>query len=104
MRLSFTLVVFAKWPAKRLQVKKADTDKDMAVDLKHLEQLIDGNTVAIVGRQSCWMQSLIRGTARCRSGSCCQYAHGTIDPIEAMGKAPAIQLQRKATTSDRESS
>ncbi|CAE7548069.1 spl-1 [Symbiodinium sp. CCMP2456] len=51
----------------KIFVKKARTDTDMAVDLKHLEQLIDGNTVAIVG-------------------SCCQYAHGTVDPIESMGK------------------
>ncbi|CAE7180093.1 Sgpl1 [Symbiodinium pilosum] len=51
----------------KIYVKKARTDKDMAVDLKHLESLIDGNTVAIVG-------------------SCCQYAHGTVDPIESMGE------------------
>ncbi|CAK9055510.1 unnamed protein product [Durusdinium trenchii] len=48
-------------------VRKAKTDKDMAIDLNHMKHLIDSNTVAIVG-------------------SCCQYAHGTIDPIEEMGK------------------
>mmetsp|Transcript_100513 Transcript_100513/g.181408 ORF Transcript_100513/g.181408 Transcript_100513/m.181408 type:complete len:542 (+) Transcript_100513:474-2099(+) len=48
-------------------VKFARTDKHMAVDVKHVQQLIDGNTVAIVG-------------------SCCQYAHGTVDPIEDMAK------------------
>eukprot|EP00931_Biecheleriopsis_adriatica_P048136 TRINITY_DN27802_c0_g1_i1.p1 TRINITY_DN27802_c0_g1~~TRINITY_DN27802_c0_g1_i1.p1 ORF type:complete len:565 (+),score=115.83 TRINITY_DN27802_c0_g1_i1:44-1696(+) len=48
-------------------VKEARPDSEMAIDMQHLEQLIDGNTVAIVG-------------------SCCQYAHGTIDPIEDMAK------------------
>eukprot|EP00933_Yihiella_yeosuensis_P082366 TRINITY_DN9621_c1_g3_i2.p1 TRINITY_DN9621_c1_g3~~TRINITY_DN9621_c1_g3_i2.p1 ORF type:complete len:392 (+),score=71.13 TRINITY_DN9621_c1_g3_i2:138-1178(+) len=48
-------------------VKHANTDKRMAMDLKHMKKLIDRNTVAIVG-------------------SACQYAHGTIDPIEEMGK------------------
>lgn len=51
----------------KIQVRKARPDGDMAVDLKHMKQLIDRNTVAIVG-------------------SCCQYCHGTIDPIQEMGK------------------
>ncbi|CAK9010081.1 Sphingosine-1-phosphate lyase 1 (S1PL) (SP-lyase 1) (SPL) (SPL 1) (Sphingosine-1-phosphate aldolase) [Durusdinium trenchii] len=51
----------------KIHVRKAKTDKDMAIDLNHMKHLIDSNTVAIVG-------------------SCCQYAHGTIDPIEEMGK------------------
>eukprot|EP00440_Ansanella_granifera_P002610 gb/GFBE01002837.1/.p1 GENE.gb/GFBE01002837.1/~~gb/GFBE01002837.1/.p1 ORF type:complete len:545 (+),score=114.76 gb/GFBE01002837.1/:1-1635(+) len=48
-------------------VKHARTDARMAVDLAHVRQLIDSNTVAIVG-------------------SCCQYAHGTIDPIADLGQ------------------
>eukprot|EP00435_Cladocopium_sp_Y103_P054220 s82_g17.t1 len=51
----------------KIQVRKARPDGDMAMDLKHMKQLIDRNTVAIVG-------------------SCCQYCHGTIDPIQEMGK------------------
>lgn len=51
----------------KIQVRKARPDGDMAMDLKHMKQLIDGNTVAIVG-------------------SCCQYSHGTIDPIQEMGQ------------------
>jgi len=48
-------------------VKHARTNDKMQVDLAHMERLIDGNTIAIVG-------------------SCCQYAHGSIDPIEDMAK------------------
>ena len=31
------------------EVKKAQPDKNMAMDLNHMKRLIDGNTVAIVG-------------------------------------------------------
>ena len=31
------------------EVRKARTDADMAIDLRHMKQLIDRNTVAIVG-------------------------------------------------------
>ena len=31
------------------EVRKAGTDADMAIDLRHMKQLIDRNTVAIVG-------------------------------------------------------
>jgi len=48
-------------------VKHARTNDAMEIDLKHMKSLIDGNTIAIVG-------------------SCCQYSHGTIDPIEDMAK------------------
>mmetsp|Transcript_59900 Transcript_59900/g.188077 ORF Transcript_59900/g.188077 Transcript_59900/m.188077 type:complete len:551 (+) Transcript_59900:35-1687(+) len=48
-------------------VKHAGTNSEMEVDLRHMASLIDGNTVAIVG-------------------SACQFAHGTIDPIEEMSK------------------
>lgn len=49
-------------------VKKARADpSSRAMDLGHLQELIDGNTVAIVG-------------------SACQYPHGTIDPIQDMAK------------------
>lgn len=54
--------------------KKARTDpKTRAVDLKHVQQLIDGNTVALVG-------------------SSCQYPHGTVDPIQDLAK---IAVRRK---------
>ena len=33
-------------------MRKARPDGDMAMDLKHMKQLIDGNTVAIVGRRT----------------------------------------------------
>jgi len=51
----------------KIHVRKARTDADMAIDLRHMKQLIDRNTVAIVG-------------------SCCQYCHGTVDPIKEMGE------------------
>lgn len=54
-------------------VKHARTNADMEVDLRHMASLIDGNTVAIVG-------------------SCCQFAHGTVDPIEELAK---LALKRK---------
>eukprot|EP00419_Tripos_fusus_P001406 CAMPEP_0172673354 /NCGR_PEP_ID=MMETSP1074-20121228/12091_1 /TAXON_ID=2916 /ORGANISM="Ceratium fusus, Strain PA161109" /LENGTH=474 /DNA_ID=CAMNT_0013490637 /DNA_START=288 /DNA_END=1712 /DNA_ORIENTATION=+ len=56
-----------------IQVRHARTNSEMEVDLKHLNRLIDSNTVAIVG-------------------SACQYAHGTVDPIENMAE---IALRRK---------
>ena len=49
MRLSKYESSLVQCSVPSLKVKKARTDKDMAVDLKHLESLIDGNTVAIVG-------------------------------------------------------
>jgi len=48
-------------------MKHAQTNAEMEVDLRHVRSLIDGNTVAIVG-------------------SACQFAHGTVDPIEDMAK------------------
>ena len=53
------------------EVKKARTDKDMAVDLKHLEQLIDSNTVAIVGLTPA-RDSAARGLLRQSSSDPCQ--------------------------------
>jgi len=50
-----------------IQVRHARTNSEMEIDLKHLNRLIDSNTVAIVG-------------------SACQYSHGTVDPIESMGE------------------
>jgi len=54
-------------------VKYARTNSEMEVDLKHMTSLIDGNTIAIIG-------------------SACQFAHGTIDPIEDMAK---IAMKRR---------
>lgn len=51
-------------------VKHACTNLNMEVDVRHMKSLIDRNTIAIVG-------------------SCCQYAHGTIDPIEELAEIAA---------------
>eukprot|EP00405_Crypthecodinium_cohnii_P022682 CAMPEP_0206480252 /NCGR_PEP_ID=MMETSP0324_2-20121206/37149_1 /ASSEMBLY_ACC=CAM_ASM_000836 /TAXON_ID=2866 /ORGANISM="Crypthecodinium cohnii, Strain Seligo" /LENGTH=545 /DNA_ID=CAMNT_0053956935 /DNA_START=66 /DNA_END=1703 /DNA_ORIENTATION=+ len=51
----------------KIFVKHAKTTPDMQVDLADLTRLVDGNTVAIVG-------------------SCCQYAHGAVDPIEELAQ------------------
>mmetsp|Transcript_90759 Transcript_90759/g.256958 ORF Transcript_90759/g.256958 Transcript_90759/m.256958 type:complete len:571 (+) Transcript_90759:53-1765(+) len=50
-----------------IHMKHARTNAEMEVDLAHVRRLIDGNTVAIVG-------------------SACQFAHGTVDPIQDMAK------------------
>lgn len=51
-RLRLSCVAFQS-PIKKsscfVQVRKAKTDKDMAIDLNHMKHLIDSNTVAIVG-------------------------------------------------------
>lgn len=57
----------------KIFVKQArSTESTREIDLRHLHQLIDGNTVAIVG-------------------SACQYASGTVDPIQELAK---IALKR----------
>jgi sphinganine-1-phosphate aldolase len=45
-----------------VQVRKAKLDKDFVVDLNHMRQLIDSNTIAIYGSYP-------------------NYPHGIIDPI-----------------------
>mmetsp|Transcript_41704 Transcript_41704/g.116225 ORF Transcript_41704/g.116225 Transcript_41704/m.116225 type:complete len:552 (-) Transcript_41704:450-2105(-) len=50
-----------------IHVRHARTNSEMEVDLRHMLSLVDSNTVAIVG-------------------SACQFAHGTVDPIESMAK------------------
>ncbi|CAJ1416073.1 unnamed protein product [Effrenium voratum] len=57
----------------KINVRKVTPDEDMGMDLKRMVKLMDANTVAIVG-------------------SCCQYCHGTVDPIQEMGK---IALKKK---------
>ncbi len=53
-----------------IELRKARTRSDMQVDVAHVRSLIDSNTVALVG-------------------SAPQYAHGTIDDIEALGELAA---------------
>jgi len=50
-----------------IEMRKARTVGPQEIDVAHVRSLIDSNTVAIVG-------------------SACQYAHGTIDPIPALGE------------------
>lgn len=57
----------------KIWVKTARPDSDMSVDVRHVRQLIDSNTVAIVG-------------------SACQFSHGNVDPIEELG---ALALQKR---------